>query len=192
MKCQDARQLIPGYLDGELSEAQAGPLRQHLLTCPECRASAQDGKSLKGWFVDDEPAEIPAGFAARVARRAFAGDRGGDLADVGATHPLRALGSDAARVDGASAMVATGTGDRDISSFVLQLTAVAAALLIALSIGIRALELPSGNELLADDGSKEWVLEELDRLNADNASGSEAPQLDSRASRDERANGNGQ
>ena len=149
MECHDARPLIPGYLDGEISEAQAAPLRQHLLECGACRASAQDGKALKEWFVDDGPVEVPAGFAARVARRAFAGDRG-----VG---PVL--------VDSADSEGTGARGEGRVLSFVLQLTAAAAVLLIALSIGIRAIELPSGGELHADGASKDWALQGLDRLN---------------------------
>ena len=150
MECHDARPLIPGYLDGELSEAQAAPLRQHLLECATCRASAQDGKALKDWFVDEGPIEVPAGFAARVARRAFAGDRGEAQEPALPTGP-RALEQ---------------AGEGRILSFVLQLTAVAAALLMALSIGMRAMDLPSGGELYADDASKELAIQELEQLNS--------------------------
>jgi len=113
--------------------------------------SAQAGKALKEWFVDGEPIEVPAGFAGRIARRAFAGDRGGATVVAG---------------PGALASRTAAAGrEAPLLSFVLQLTAVAAALLMALSIGIRAIELPSGGELQADDASKEWALQELDRLN---------------------------
>ena len=76
MNCETARPLIPLYLDGELTEPRASALRPHLLECPDCRGVAQAGKALKTWFVPTEPEAIPEGFAARVARRAFAGDRG--------------------------------------------------------------------------------------------------------------------
>ena len=147
MKCQDAQPLIQGYLDGEITEAQAGPLRKHLLACTPCRTTTQDGKALKAWFVDGDPVTVPVGFAARVARRAFAGDRGEEQT------------------------VASGAGEREAEqgrmlSFVLQLTAVAAALLMAFSIGIRTAERPSTGELHADDASKAWALNELDLLNA--------------------------
>jgi anti-sigma factor RsiW len=76
--CQDALPLVPSYLDGELSQARAGLLRKHLLDCQACRASAQDSKSISRWFVQPARAEFaaPSGFAARVSRRAFAGDTG--------------------------------------------------------------------------------------------------------------------
>ena len=69
MNCTDAKPLIPSYLDGELTEPQAGPLRQHLLDCADCRARTQSEKALTGWFVEGPPVEVPAGFATRVARR---------------------------------------------------------------------------------------------------------------------------
>ena len=74
--CQNARALVPAYLDGEVSETQASLLRQHLIDCQDCRTQAQDQRSLKGWFVPLSAAqggsqEVPSGFAARVARRAF-------------------------------------------------------------------------------------------------------------------------
>ena len=152
MNCQDARPLIPGYLDAELSEAQAGPLRKHLLGCAECRSSAQDGKALKDWFVDEAPVAAPDGFAARIARRAFAGDQGGSTVEP--QHSLRAVGAEG-----------SGEGEGRILSFVLQLTAAAAALLLALSIGARAIELPNSRELHADDASKDWVVQQLEELN---------------------------
>ena len=71
MQCDDVLPLIAGYLDGELSEAQSGPVRQHLLDCPACRQVTQDQKALKSWFRPTAPVAAPEGFAARVARRAF-------------------------------------------------------------------------------------------------------------------------
>ena len=54
MTCNEALPLVWSYLDGELSEAQAAPLRKHLLECNGCRNSAQHGKTLKRWFVRSE------------------------------------------------------------------------------------------------------------------------------------------
>src|SRR5260221_648219 len=63
MECQNSRSMIPSYLDGELTEAQAGPLRQHLLGCQACRGSAQDLKNVKRWFLRSATAAGPKGFA---------------------------------------------------------------------------------------------------------------------------------
>lgn len=155
MDCREARPLVPGYLDGELSEAQAAPLRRHLLDCPGCRAVTQADKALKSWFVDEGPVEIPAGFAARVARRALAGDTG----------------------ERWGAQLETAE-DRGLHGFVLQLTALAAALVISLSIGFRTMSLPRTDDLRADDFSLESALETLDEMNREPVSQPPAPKLD--------------
>jgi hypothetical protein len=154
--CDNAAALVPSYLDGELSEAQAAPLRTHLLQCPACREVAKDLKGLKRWFVEEPPPAVPAGFAARVARRAFAGDPG--LAAVPAAAPS----------EGA------------IFSFVLRLTAAAAALLLCLAAGIQLQSRPAaGGELQAEDLNLVW--EEIYGLDAAH------PAADPRAAQAERA-----
>jgi anti-sigma factor RsiW len=149
MKCEESKQLVPGYLDGELSEDQAAPLRQHLLECVACRSAMQSDKALKGWFVQSAAPEIPEGFAARVARRAMAGDKGESFAPLPSAGPA----------------LVTTDNDRRTYSFVLQATAIAATLLVALSIGIVNLRLPDGADLQADEGSLLISLDALDALN---------------------------
>ncbi|MAE29002.1 MAG: hypothetical protein CMJ87_08515 [Planctomycetes bacterium] len=153
--CDDAKRLVPSYLDGELSEAQAGPLRRHLLACSTCRAEVQDLASLKKWFVTndcgEQGLEIPAGFAARVTRRAFAGERG----TPEQTERLVPLPS--------ASEVAADAGE-SLLKFVLQVTSIAAALLIAISLAMRATTLPAGEDLLAEE-SLEEALDRLDELN---------------------------
>jgi len=156
MQCSQAKLLVPGYLDGELSEIQAGALRQHLLECFGCRGSAQGGKALSSWFVDDGEVAIPAGFAARVARRAFAGDTG--------LEPAAPVGSHALQL-----------------SFVQQLTGLAAAALIALTIGIRSLGMHDTGDLQADSTSLEQSLQALDELNAREQAAEEARDKDADA-----------
>jgi hypothetical protein len=159
MECNQAGPLIPSYLDGELSEAQAGPLRRHLLDCHTCRSSAQSDKNLKRWFVEDEHIAIPRDFASRVARRAFAGDRGERYADV------------------PSSIVAARLDDGRNLNFVLQLTALAAVLLIALSLALGNLKLPSGVKLEAQSRpvvTLERAIDDLDRLNAQDATAKRA------------------
>jgi hypothetical protein len=141
---------VPPYLDGELSEAQAAPLREHLLGCQACRGSAQGLKGLKRWFVPAEDAGelVPAGFAARVARRAFAGDTG---ERPEAPLPGKALQP----VEG---------GER--GGYIRELTGLAAAALVALTIGLRMQEVPSGESLKADEMMPfAEVQGHLDRLN---------------------------
>lgn len=152
--CTDARPMIMSYLDGELSEAQAAPLRKHLLECQPCRASAQDRKNLARWFqvakAAEAPVPVPRDFAARVARRAFQGDRG-------------ALGTELAPVK-------PSTEHRHLR-LVLTLTAAAAAVVLVVSMAIRQMTLPNGQDLRADDKKEVIVplpeaIQELDRLNA--------------------------
>jgi hypothetical protein len=120
MICKECFALIPGFLDGELTEAQAAPLRRHLMDCPDCRKAASGEKAFKRWFDFEEPqVEVPPGFAARVARRAFAGDTG-------------------------EGPVVTER-EAPILNFVLRVTAVAAGLLLVLSAWMRSVQVPDGN-----------------------------------------------
>ncbi len=130
--CDDARLLVPSYLDGELSEAQASPLRTHLMDCPACREEAKQGKTLKRWFEPESaPVSVPAGFAARVARRAFAGDPGLLVPEPPAVRARRPL-----------------------LPFLLLATAVAAALLFVLALAIQRENLPRSNRLEAREGGR--------------------------------------
>jgi anti-sigma factor RsiW len=144
--CAQAGPLIPAWADGELSEARSAPLREHLLSCRDCRASMAELRALSRWFQPGADAvAVPPGFAARVARRAFAGDTG--------ERPLSSEGVELER--------------RRTLDFVLVLTAVAAALVIALGLALRARELPRGERLHADDRtplSTEQILERLEDL----------------------------
>lgn len=163
--CTDSRPLIMSYLDGELSEAQAAPLRKHLLECQPCRASAQDEKNLGRWFSTAksamEPVQVPRDFAARVARRAFQGDRGA----LEAQAPVLALPQ---------------RRDERSFRFVLALTAVAAAVVLFFAVAIRQLTLPSSSRMVADEKTVlplDEAIRELDRLNARDAAepGANAP-----------------
>lgn len=156
--CENARTLIPSYLDGEVTEEQASPLRSHLLECPSCRELAKSDTALKRWFqgaaeARADEAVVPIGFAARVARRAFAGD-------PGLLEPMEASGSRSNVGDG------DGGGGR-LLSFVLAATAVAAVVVIVLSAAIRFQEaLPAGNDMDATESRElSETLRELDREN---------------------------
>jgi len=154
--CTDARPLIPAWADGELSEAQAAPLRAHLLGCRDCRGSMQDLRALHRWFdagAVDGSSLVPPGFAARVARRAFAGDRGERAAAV-ATAPS-GLEMERER--------------RRTLQFVLWSTAAAALLVVVLSVALRLRDLPSSERLRADSRTPqttEEILEKLQELDA--------------------------
>lgn len=152
MNCKECLPLIPGYLDGELSEAQAGPLRQHLMDCRACRRSLSSEKSLKRWFAfeDAGQAEVPQGFAERVARRAFAGDTG---------EPI---------LESQRRIALVGSTDVGLQDFLLRATAAAAVLLLVLSAWMRSVRVPDGGRMSAGEAdlTVEELLEEADALNA--------------------------
>lgn len=146
--CNDARPLVPLYLDGELTADRASPLRRHLMDCSSCRTATQVHKAQQGWFVPTPEIKVPTGFASRVARRAFQGDTG--------EQPLP------------DAVLAP------VLPFVLKMTAAAAGLLLVLSGVLRSVDVPTGGELRADDASTitlDDALERLESLNADESRG---------------------
>jgi anti-sigma factor RsiW len=162
MTCNDAWPLVDAYLDGELSEARASLLRKHLLDCHACRNGTQGGRNLKRWFgaarEEDElfaasvAGAVPQGFAARVARRAFAGDLG---QNTPSGTPLPRTSKDKA-----------------VLSFVLAATAIAAGLALLLALGARLNGRAVGSTMSADDRAPvpvKQVVEELERLNANSS-----------------------
>ena len=136
--CDEARALVPAYLDGELSADRASPLRQHLMECADCRTKTQAHKAQRQWFVSTPEVSVPDGFAARVARRAFQGDTGEAPQRTEVLAP--------------------------VLPFVLKMTAAAAGILLVLSGVIRAVDIPTGGELRADDAATMTLEEALDRL----------------------------
>ncbi|MFT7485791.1 MAG: hypothetical protein ACI9F9_001641 [Candidatus Paceibacteria bacterium] len=152
MECKDCLPLIPGYVDQELSEPQSGPLRQHLMDCQDCRLALSGQKSLERWFTSSaaEEAEVPVGFAARVARRAFAGD----------------LGRTVSELEGAVASDQGADSSTPIYSFVLWATSLAAAVLLIVSGMLFQSQFGEGENLHATgkDSTKAELLEEADKL----------------------------
>ena len=169
-ECKDALPLIGAYSDGELSEAQADPLRKHLMSCHACRNSAQANKASRRWFQRPPSAEaedlIPAGFAARVARLAFAGETGEHAPDsVGHLEPTPALAAVApgrAPLPAATRSAPLAASSRGHIGFLLEVTGIAAAVLVALTVAFRMREVPSGEPLRADQALT--VQEIKDRL----------------------------
>lgn len=128
MNCDRALPLVPLYLDAELSEVQADELRPHLLSCAKCRAAVQAERSLRSWFVPTAPVAVPDGFAARVARRAFAGDHG--LLQPAAAH----------------SSPAESVRETPILQFALRAIAVAALVLFVFAIAIRRVDMPEADQ----------------------------------------------
>jgi len=153
IECIDALPLVPAYLDGELSEARAGLLRKHLLGCHACRGAAQGGKTLERWFAPRAEAgadprseffvAVPSGFAARVARRALAGDSG-----------EREYRLPRAKYD-------------NVLPFVLRATALAAGLLFVLAVGLQMQSRPESTNLSAESVVQpvDRIVEQFDQLN---------------------------
>lgn len=175
MNCDNAQPLIPRYQDGELEEELAAPLRQHLLGCGACREDAKRETTLKRWFAAPAAMTAPPGFAAHVARRAFAGDGGFDPLPEVELQPAR----DQARTD---------RPETPILPFVLRMTAAAAAILFVLAIGLRWRSLPDTGALDAESLTE--VMEVIEALNEAEAindpkaptgatgPGAEAPELE--------------
>ena len=76
IECDVVLALVPTFVDGEVAESVGGTVRRHLMDCPACRAVVQEEQTMRQWFVPGPEVDVPAGFAAHVARRAFAGDVG--------------------------------------------------------------------------------------------------------------------
>lgn len=161
MDCTEARGLIPRYLDDELRGERAAHLREHLIDCPGCRTVVQEGKALSAWFVAPQEVPVPEGFAARVARRAVAGDAGSGVGTSTAPRgwPLEPVVPER--------RAGTGGPSAHLTSFLVSAAAVAATLLLGLSIALQRLERPAGNELEAQYESRERSIEALRALNED-------------------------
>lgn len=167
LHCESALDLLGPYMDGELAESQAAPLRRHLLECPGCRLGARREKSLKLWFsrAGEADAAVPAppGFAARVARLAFAGA----LAPRRDESPVESCAGPAESWSTSGSQAGERRRERsDARSlrFVMTLTAVAAGLLLVLSGVLRQVAVPRGEELQAQEAAE--LLKQADALNA--------------------------
>ena len=151
MNCKQVQPLIPSYADGELSELQAGPFRKHLLECQPCRAMAQAEKATQDWFVPTPEIAVPEGFAARVARRAFAGD-------VGVLVPTGPVLAEPQR------------REAPILQFSLRVAMAAALVLMVAAISLGVINQPDRDASVGADPnqpSAQEVLQELDELKAE-------------------------
>lgn len=177
--CETAGEFLPRYLDGELPEHQAAPLREHLLACVGCRTTLVDQRNVTRWFQAPEVA-VPEGFAARVARRAFAGDPGAasevhrspvdgqSAADTLIPAARQELagepGGDSAGVaqlaDAGRPFGSAGSSD-ELLPFVLRMTMAAAVVLFVASIYLGAFTQDRSWEVDADAlGPRPWQVEE--------------------------------
>ncbi len=76
IQCEVVLALVPTFVDDEVTDGVGSTVRRHLMDCPACRTAVQEEQTLRQWFVAGPEVEVPDGFAARVARRAVAGDVG--------------------------------------------------------------------------------------------------------------------
>ncbi len=159
MECDRSRALVPVYLDGELSEELAAPLRRHLMECGPCRAAVAEAKSLSSWFVPGPEVAVPSGFAARVTERAFGG------ATAGATPPWRLVGGGAHERDVLVPHRSAGGSER-ITRFAMSLAAAAAAVLVGFTLLLAGIEQRGvGDGTLRATDSVETTLQKLEALN---------------------------
>ena len=159
MHCERALELLPRYADDELTEAQAGPLRRHLMGCPACRAVAADQRGLTRWFEPTEEVAVPTDFAARVAAMAFEGEAAHELTPAAAARRVSPSGA-----PGPRPLEPAPTGLRD---FVLVVIAAAAVAMFALSVAIGMRDRPAEQTLSATELPE--LLQMLDSLNDDPA-----------------------
>jgi anti-sigma factor RsiW len=171
MNCDRSKALVAIYVDGELGEELAGPLRRHLMQCADCRASVSEAKAMASWFVPGAPISVPEGFAARVARLAASSDRAGMVATGAASGDDSVVPSRAVPEQRPRHLRSVDSPAR----FAMSLAAVAAAVLIGLTVLLasgdgRSLD---GTELHATPpvGEALKVLDELNRREAAAAAG---------------------
>jgi len=70
--CKTTSQRLSAYLDGELPQAGAAAVEEHLRECPHCAADLAGLRALSHALEGLEGAAVPSGFAARVRRAAGA------------------------------------------------------------------------------------------------------------------------
>jgi len=140
IQCDVVLALVPTFVDGEVTDSVGGTVRRHLMDCSACRNAVQEEQTLRQWFVASPEVEVPKGFAAHVARRAFAGDLGLEpsLAPVAASPELP-----------------TGR----VLAFSRALVAVAAGGLVAISLVLAGGGRPEVADLDAGKGLQEALLE---------------------------------
>ncbi len=166
MRCELAEKMIARSVDNELAVKEVGALRRHLTGCAACATLAEEARDLKGWFVADDPVEIPSGFAQRVTSKAFAqaGEERPSFQRLPGKAPedVPALPG-GGLVQGAFGSSAFGAGSKD--RFLVGLTALAAALLVALGMALYMQRASESKNLIADDRTLHEMLDSLNDAN---------------------------
>lgn len=66
MKCGEAAQYLPGYLDGTVQARHRAGLSAHLFSCAECREQLQRYRQMAGYLANLEPVQPPPDLALRI------------------------------------------------------------------------------------------------------------------------------
>ncbi len=145
IQCDVVLALVPTFVDDEVTESVGGTVRRHLMDCSACRNAVQEEQTLRQWFVAGPEVDVPTGFAAHVARRAFAGDVGREpVPAAAAPAPEPAAGR--------------------VLAFSRALVAVAAGGLVAITLVLAG----SGNPEVADLDAGKGLQEALSELEQEN------------------------
>ncbi len=152
MRCEQSERWISLGADKELSVQEVGLLQEHLAQCEPCKALADEARDMRRWFVNPPQKPIPAGFSERVVAAAF----DGRAPDAKGPRELLQGGS----------TVTAEAGSNRMQGFLLQMTALAALLLVALGFALSGQKTAKNTNLVADETSMENVLEKLERMNA--------------------------
>ncbi|MFT5199510.1 MAG: anti-sigma factor RsiW [Planctomycetota bacterium] len=152
MRCEQSERWISLGADQELSVKEVGLLREHLAQCASCQALAEEVRGMSRWFVTPPKEVIPAGFAERVVAAAFDEQR------------QASKGPQGLLVGGAAAEA--GTGGSRMQGFLLQMTALAALLLVALGFALAGKQASESRDLKADVNSLESLIKIMDKENA--------------------------
>jgi hypothetical protein len=62
MNCRRMQDLIPLFIEGDLKEGQAGPVRSHLEGCPECAQIASEYRASQQWLKAYTPPDFEEDF----------------------------------------------------------------------------------------------------------------------------------
>ena len=154
IQCEVVLALVPTFVDDEVTDGVGGTVRRHLMDCPACRTAVQEEQTLRQWFVAGPEVGVPEGFAARVARRALAGDVG----HIPAIAPQLSIPSEP------HAEVPSARPAGRVLAFSRALVAVAAAGLVVTTLLLSDGSRPEVSGLDAGKGLQE-ALTELDEEN---------------------------
>lgn len=67
--CEEYAALLDPFVDGELTADEMERVRDHLGSCPGCRAYVDDALAIRAGFPDAEETAVPEGFAEGVMER---------------------------------------------------------------------------------------------------------------------------